>query len=97
MKTETKKAEELIEKLKIIETITLKDDLLDVVSKNIHISECQQHKETCQRWLKWLRSKEIKILVELADINACHDKYEPIEEKIQDLKTAIKLYKQEGI
>ena len=45
MRTETQIAKRNIEKLKRIGAITLKDDLLDTISKNIHISECQEHKK----------------------------------------------------
>jgi len=95
MKTEIQIAKENIEKLKRIKSITLKDDLLDTISKNIHISECQEHKQTCQRFLKWLENfyrncKKEETIFEI------HDKKD-IEEKIQDLKTAIKLYEQEEI
>jgi len=91
MKTETQIAKENIEKLKRIKSITLKDDLLDTISKNIHISECQEHKKSCERWLKWLKryrlgAEEPYLARKIA-----------LEEKIQDLKQAIKLYEQEGI
>jgi len=53
------------------------------------------HKQTCKRWLEWLENfyrncKEEETIFEI------HDERD-IEEKIQDLKTAIKLYEKEGI
>jgi len=70
-----------------------------------------QHKEDCQRWLKWLEN----LFNEYQKSYGCYfkdDKFYEIEtneeveqsvedklyiKKIQDLKTAIKLYEQVGI
>jgi len=54
-----------------------------------------EHKQTCQRFLEFLENfyrncKNEEIIFEI------HDKKD-IEEKIQDLKQAIKLYEKEGI
>jgi len=93
MKTdsELKIAKENIEKLKRIKSIILEDDLLDTISKNIHISECQEHKQTCKRWLKWLKDN-----YDYFDDLYCEREKEYIK-KIQDLKQAIKLYEENGI
>jgi len=86
MKTETKLARENIEQFEIE---------AQTGSMPLNKRNCQEHKQACQRFLKFLENfyrncKKEKTIFEI------HDRKD-IEEKIQDLKTAIKLYKDEGI
>ena len=43
-------------------------------------------KEALLEELEFLESDKIKHLVEMADINACHDDYEPIVKRIAKIK-----------
>jgi len=48
---------------------------------------CEMAKEKAlKEELKFLESDKIKHLVEMADINACHDDYEPIVKRIAKIK-----------
>jgi len=82
MKTETEIAKENIRRIQ---------DEFD----NEMTARCQEHKQACQRWLDFLERiiKYIEILKPIQDSIA----YEQIHNKTQDLKTAIKLYEENGI
>jgi len=56
----------------------------------------EQHKQTCERWLEWLENVLNRGLWRKEDAPSFRRKFK-INEKIQDLKQAIKLYEKEGI
>ena len=58
---------------------------------NIYRSKCIEHKQTCQRWLKFLEEQE------KCKSNLCSVCFKRLKAKIKDLKQAIKLYTDGGI
>ena len=52
--------------------------------------ECRFHKQTCQRWLEYLEG----IIIE---INGKVTEFEWKDRQVEDLKQAIKIYKDAGI
>ena len=89
MKTETEISKRVVEELNKARK-NADGDLIVVLERNMKI-----HEATCQRWLDFLEKiiKYIEILKPIQDSIA----YEQIHNKTQDLKTAIKLYEEEGI
>ena len=64
-------------------------------------ARCQEHKQTCQRWLKFLEDNfsimGFEKSCEMCQIHKRQLQEGVIKQKIQDLKTAIKLYEEAGI
>ncbi len=94
MKTETELAKE---------NIKLYRENQDKPNQTLMFGEvreiCKTHKQTCQRFLEFLGELGLSIVVqELINPNKI-DKvtFKFIKGKIQDLKTAIKIYEKEGI
>ncbi len=60
---------------------------------------CQQHKQTCQRWLEFLESFDLEDMDEVElSINSeivCLDYF--IEKEMKDKKQAIEVYEKNGI
>jgi len=52
---------------------------------------CDEHKQTCQRWLEFERGMNPK------QFRAGSVLYEIIQKNVEDLKQAIKLYEENGI
>jgi len=86
MKTETEKAKKLIEEY----------DKWHTDKNDPEENYCKLHKQACQRFLDFLEETLNKGFWRKDDAPSFRRKFH-IEEKIQDLKTAIKLYEKEGI
>ncbi len=86
MKTETEKAKENIKSLKEVRNTRIEWEKAGELM-------VREHKQACQRWLKWIK----EAIGFENEQEAISRGYEEHVEKIQDLKTAIKLYEEEGI
>ena len=87
---ETKTAKENVElQSKFMESLRMKEIF---ISLNI----CNEHKQTCQRWLEFLED-ETNYLWTISNKEICELKEDKISKKITDLKQAIKLYEENGI
>ncbi len=86
-----------------LETQIAKDNIKNLNKKLPDLTQANisgmviSHKLSCKRFLNFLRNKKIKELVFDADIECWHKDNEFIEDKILDLKQAIKLYEEVGI
>ncbi len=92
MKTETQIAKENI---KLHRNATLKF----LPTDKIWFGKCKSHKESCQRFLKFLDNYNFNELIVGKKNTKILDSIQGkvFKEKIQDLKQAIKLYKEAGI
>ena len=88
---ETKIAKENVERIK--ELIELTGEFFDDRSKLEY--GCQEHKQTCQRWLEKDKNK-IKRFPRILLSPWCFI-YEELLKEIEDKEKAIKLYEENGI
>jgi len=60
--------------------------------------KCNEHKQTCQRWLEFLEKFPKHILLSMLDGNRTEMILNKLkDDKITDLKQAIKIYENNGI
>ena len=89
-KSETQIAEEYLDELKDMEGSS-------VIITGIIRTQMKEHKASCQRFLKFLKSQKVLTCIQMADYGACHEIPIWYLDKVQDLKQAITKYKENGI
>lgn len=87
MKTETQIAEEKIKSWREHESTPY---------RLVRLASCKSHKASSQRFLEFLE-EEMKRWETINEISSAYISTGELEEKIQDLKQAIKLYDENGI
>jgi len=94
MKTELEIAKENIARYNFNKAKQYAEDMITNITQN------EEHKATCQRWLEFLESKQLYISSFKDDVTngfGQSDYNLDLGSKIKDLKQAIALYEKEGI
>ncbi len=96
MKNELSIAKENVKVLEKIQGYTLKDiGKMSFGDERAIKERCETHKATCQRWLEFL--EEVSIPINFDKSISIKDKSPRVQQKITDLKQAIKEYENNGI